>query len=195
MIKIIKIYETIKTRKDYKMLNCAATTIVCVDLQEKLINLAKNNDVLIKNASALLNCASILNIDAIITEQYPKGLGQTIEGIRNIIGFDKFKKFEKTSFSFLNNNDFNYELKKDIIIFGIETHICVFQSVLDLIKKGHNVYVALDCCASKNKIDHKTSLNLMKDFGAKIITSQIVLFEFLKDSRHPNFKEIQALIK
>ncbi len=177
------------------MLNCATTTIVCIDLQEKLINLAKNNDVLIKNASVILNCASILNIDTIITEQYPKGLGQTIEDIRNINGFDKFKKLEKTSFSFLNSDEFNYELKKDIVIFGIETHICVYQSVLDLIQKGHNVYVISNCCASKNKIDYKTSLRLMENFGAKITTSQIVLFELLKDSRHPNFKEIQALIK
>jgi len=64
-----------------------------------------------------------------------------------------------------------------------------------LIKKGHNVYVVADCCASRSELNYKTSLELMKQFGAKITTLEIVLFEFLKSSKHPNFKEIQTLIK
>ena len=86
-------------------------------------------------------------------------------------------------------------MKENIVIFGIETHICVYQSVLDLIQKGYRVYVVGDCCASRKKKNHKTALELMKTFGAKITTLEIVLFEFLKSSKHPNFKEVQALIK
>jgi len=82
-----------------------------------------------------------------------------------------------------------------VIIFGIETHICVYQTVLDLLKNGHNVFVVKDCCASRSELNYETSLELMKQQGAKITTLEIVLFEFLKSSKHPNFKEVQALIK
>ena len=88
-----------------------------------------------------------------------------------------------------------YKLKKNIVIFGIETHICVYQTVLDLLKEGHNVYVVADCCGSRNELNYKTALDLMKQFGAKITTLEIVLFEFLKSSKHEKFKEIQSLIK
>ena len=107
----------------------------------------------------------------------------------------KFKKCEKNTFSAIQTPEFNFKLAKNVVIFGIETHICVYQTVLDLIKKGHNVYVVADCCASRSELNYRTSLELMKQFGAKITTLEIVLFEFLKSSKHEKFKEIQALIK
>ena len=147
----------------------------------------------VENAKKLLQLASILNIDTILTEQYPKGLGSTIEDIKG------FKTIEKTTFSALQTSRFLEELEKlnnkNIIIFGIETHICVYQTVLDLINKNYNVFVVCDCCASRKKLNHKTALRLMESYGAKITTLEICLFEFLKSSKHPNFKEIQGLIK
>ena len=139
-----------------------------------------------------MEAANILNIDTVITEQYPKGLGSTIEPINAITSF---KTIEKTTFSALQTPEFNHKLNKDIIIFGIETHICVYQTVMDLINNSHNVYVVADCSASRNDLNHNTALELMKQAGAKITTLEIVLFEYLKSSKHPNFKEIQALIK
>lgn len=175
--------------KGVKMLDCQNTTVICIDLQEKLVDMVKNSDFIAANAVKLLNAAHILDVDTIITEQYPKGLGSTIEQIRAI---SNFKTIEKTSFSAY---DILSGLKENIVIFGIETHICVYQSVLDLLKKGHSVYVVADCCASRKDLDYKTSLELMKQQGAKITTLEIVLFEFLKSSKHPNFKEVQKLIK
>ena len=84
---------------------------------------------------------------------------------------------------------------KNVIIFGIETHICLLQSVIDLIKLGYNVFVVADCSSSRSEENHKTALNLMQQNGASIITLEIALFELLKSSKHPNFKEIQQLIK
>ena len=85
--------------------------------------------------------------------------------------------------------------RKQIVIGGIETHICVLQTVENLINEGFEVYVLKDACASRNKKDYKTGLELMKQYGAKTTCSEIVLFQWLKTSKHPNFKEIQALIK
>ena len=171
------------------MLNIENTSVVCIDLQEKLVNMLANSDLIANNATKLMKASYILNVDTIITEQYPKGLGSTIESINAITSF---KKYEKTSFSAL---EVLPELKENVVIFGIETHICVYQTVMDLLEKGHNVYVVSDCCASRSEINYKTSLELMKQFGAKITTLEIVLFELLKSSKHPNFKEVQALIK
>lgn len=171
------------------MLNVENTSVVCIDLQEKLVNMLQNQDLIANNATKLMKAAHILNIDTIITEQYPKGLGSTIESINAITSF---KTLEKTSFSAYQELP---KLKENIVIFGIETHICVYQTVMDLLEKGHDVYVVADCCASRSELNYKTSLELMKQQGAKIATLEIVLFELLKSSKHPNFKEVQALIK
>lgn len=172
------------------------TTVVCIDIQEKLVNMLKNSDTVASNSIKLMKTAKILDIDTIITEQYPKGLGLTIEAIRQI---KEFKTVEKTTFSVLKTEAFKNEFQKldnkNILIFGIETHICVLQSVLDLIGAGYNVFVVSNCCASRDENNHKIALELMKQYGAKIVTLEIVLFELLKSSKHHNFKEIQQLIK
>lgn len=174
------------------MLDCQNTSVVCIDLQEKLVNMLNNPDFVAKNATKLMSAAHILNLDTVITEQYPKGLGSTIESIKTITNFEII---EKTTFSALKTPEFNHKLNKNVVIFGIETHICVYQTVMDLLEKGHDVYVVADCCASRSELNYNTSLELMKQQGAKIATLEMVLFEFLKSSKHPNFKEIQALIK
>ena len=178
------------------MFNEKDTALICIDIQEKLVNMLDNAEQIAKNCEIILKAANILNINTLITEQYPKGLGSTIEPIKSITSFITI---EKTSFSALQTeeflNEFNKINNKNIIIFGIETHICVLQSVIDLIKNGYNVFVVSDCCSSRSKKNHKTALNLMQQEGARIITLEIALFNFLKSSKHPNFKEIQALIK
>lgn len=174
------------------MLDCQNTSVVCIDVQEKLVNMLKNSEQIAKNAQILMQASNILKLDAIITEQYPKGLGTTIESIKSIADF---KILEKTSFSAFEVLESNCNLKENVIIFGIETHICVYQTVMDLLKKEYNVYVIADCCASRNELNYLSSLELMKQSGAKVATLEIALFELLKTSKHPNFKEIQVLIK
>ena len=178
------------------MFNTNDTTIICIDIQQKLVNMLQNGDIVSSNAIKLMKTASILDINTVITEQYPKGLGATINDISSI---KPFKTIEKTTFSALQTQEFADYFKtlnnKNILIFGIETHICVLQSVIDLINKGYKVFVVENCSASRSENDHKTALELMKQYGASVITLEIALFNFLKSSRHPNFKEIQQLIK
>ena len=178
------------------MFNTNDTSIICIDIQEKLVNMLSNGNITASNCAKLMKTASILDINTIITEQYPKGLGSTINEIKSIKAFETV---EKTTFSALQTVDFEEKFKKfnskNVIIFGIETHICVLQSVIDLIKKGYKVFVVEDCSSSRSENNHKTALNIMKQYGATIITLEIALFNFLKSSKHPNFKEIQQLIK
>ena len=120
------------------------TTIICIDIQEKLVNMLQNSTQIAKNTEKLMKAASILNIDTIVTEQYPKGLDQTIESIKNI---KDFKIVEKNTFSAIQTpefvNKFNNLKNKNILIFGIETHICVLQSVIDLLENNYHVIMFL----------------------------------------------------
>lgn len=163
------------------------TTIIAIDIQDKLVNMLSNGAEVKNNAAKLLKAASVLNIDTIITEQYPKGLGSTVDEIKAI---KDFKTIEKTDFAAHQKPK-----NKNVIIFGIETHICVLQSALELIEEGYSVYVVADCSSSRSSFNHDTALEIMKQKGATILSLEIALFEFLKSSRHPNFKEVQALIK
>ena len=178
------------------MFNANDSTIIAIDIQEKLVNMFSHKESIIENCTKLLKSAKILNIDTILTEQYPKGLGATIEDIKKI---KDFKTIEKTTFSALATPEFKEEFNKtknkNIILFGIETHICVLQTALDLLNRDCNVFVVADCCASRSEYNKTVALDLMKQFGCKIITLEIALFEFLKSSKHPSFKEVQGLIK
>ena len=188
----------VKDNKDFSkdMFDENNTTVICIDIQEKLVNMLQNSETIEKNTSILMKTANILNLDTIITEQYPKGLGSTIETIK---GIKDFTTIEKTTFSVLKTPEFVEKFKslknKNILIFGIETHICVLQSVIDILESNYNVFLVSDCCASRDENNHNIALDVMKQKGAYIITLEIALFNLLKSSKHPNFKEIQKFIK
>ncbi len=173
------------------MLNTNNTTILCIDIQDKLVNMLQNKEELRKNVLKLMKAADILNINTIITEQYPKGLGSTINEIKSIADF---KIIEKTSFSALQTEGFPEIKNENIVLFGIETHICVYQTALDLINLGKKVHIVSDCSASRNEFNHKTALDALSRQGAVIESLEMILFQFLKSSKHPDFKEVQKLI-
>ena len=178
------------------MLTPENSIITVIDIQKKLVN-ATNIFNIEKPAFNLLNCAQALDIPIIITEQYPKGLGLTVDKLKKAASSAKY--IEKTSFSALQTKEFYNSLKstnrKQVIIFGIELHICVYQTICDLINEGYEVYCVKDACASRKQKDFDTCIELLKQKGAYITCSEIVLFELLKSSLHPKFKEIQSLIK
>ena len=166
-----------------------------IDIQEKLVGmLTKNKSA--KKAEILAKTAKILGLKTILTEQYPKGLGSTIPDIKYCLP-DNARYFEKTSFNALDTQGIEETLHgtKNIFISGIETHICVYQTAIALLQKGFNVFVVKDACASRETDEFKAGINLMEKEGAKILTTEMVIFEMLKSSKHPNFKEVQALIK
>lgn len=169
------------------------SAILFIDIQEKLVQMLKK-DKITKKAYILSEMANILGIEKIFTEQYPKGLGSTIDTISKK---ETDKVFEKTAFNALETEGVYDALKEkeNIFVCGIETHICVYQTVKALIEKGFNVYVIKDTCASRETDEFKAGINLMEKLGATITTTEIVLFELLKTSKHPQFKLVQALIK
>lgn len=180
------------------LLSINNSLVVIIDIQEKLLNAVFNKRNLEDKACVISKAANILNIPVIVTEQYPKGLGKTIDNLKNYLN-PNTNFFEKTDFSALNNsNIYDYikqQNKKQIVIFGIETHICVSQTVEALIQEGFDVFVIKDACGSRAESEHMAGLDRMKENHAHCITAEIALFEWLRTSKHPNFKEIQGLIK
>lgn len=171
--------------------------LLVIDVQEKLVN-ALDKDIIVKRVSNLVKSARLLNIPVVATEQYPKGLGATVEAVSTEF-FENTPVFEKTSFNALEADGVLAKIKafnkKQVVICGIETHICVHQTAAALLREGYEVYVAKDACASRSKYEFKQGIELMASNGVKVSCVEIVLFEWLKTAKNPCFKEIQALIK
>lgn len=180
------------------MLKMEDSVLIIIDMQEKLVKAVPDGNKIVNNFTKIAHAADILNIPTLITEQYPIGLGTTVDEIKNTVSLGTFT-VEKNSFSAMSEVDFNSAVKavgkKQAVIGGIETHICVLQTAYDLIKEGIEVYIVKDCTSSRKNEEYEAGLELLKQYGARIATVEIVLFEWLKTSKHCNFKEIQNLIK
>ena len=176
-------------------INTENSAFLFIDVQEKLTAMLRK-DKAAKKAEILAKTAKILNIKTVLTEQYPQGLGSTIPSVKYCLP-DSAKTFEKTSFNALDTDGVKDALGdvKNVFIFGIETHICVLQTALALLQNGYNVFVIKDACASRETDEFKAGINLMEKEGAKIMTTEIVLFGLLKTAKHPTFTEVQLLIK
>ncbi|MBE7705904.1 MAG: isochorismatase family protein [Cyanobacteria bacterium SIG30] len=179
------------------MLNVDNALVLMIDVQEKLVSATNAFDEAI-NAEKIIHGAKILNIPVVVTEQYPSGLGQTVENVAQHFS-SNVKMFEKRTFSAVGEENIfscvEQYGKKQIILFGIELHICVLQTALELLDKGYEVFVVQNASKSRKILDFEIGLNLLKTKGVKILSLEILLFDLLKTSKHPNFKEVQALIK
>ena len=179
-------------------LNLEDSLVLIIDVQDKLLNAVFNKEQVEKKSAIIAEAAKILGIPVVVTEQYPKGLGNTIPAVKDALAEDT-EIFEKTAFSALNNEEILEAIKKhnkkQILIFGIETHICVSQTTAAFRERGYEVSVIKDACGSRAEEEYLAGLERMKDNGAYIITTEIALFEWLKGAKHPNFKAVQALIK
>ncbi len=164
-----------------------------IDVQEKLVAMLDDESVKIDSIK-LAKTASILNIPTVITEQYPKGLGATIQEIKDVLPNAEY--IEKTSFSAFKEDDVKKLLsQKQIVLFGIETHICVLQTAMDLLNEGYEVFLVQNACGSRTNDNKQAALRRLIHAGVQIVTTEMVIFELLESSKHPNFKEVQSLIK
>lgn len=175
------------------MLEANNSLVLMIDVQERLVGALEKN-VIVEKSQKIIDGANVLGIPVLATEQYPKGLGHTVVTLA-----DNTEVVEKTYFNALLEDGMLDKIKsygkKQIILFGIETHICVYQTACALIEAGFEVYIIKDACASRNKYEFKQGIEAMRDNGAKISCVEMTLFEWLKGAKNPKFKEVQALIK
>lgn len=180
------------------ILNRTQTALVVVDLQEAFRSAIPDFPLIAERTSIAVRGFQILDIPIIITEQYPKGLGSTVEEIRYSLP-DDFEFIEKTAFSSCGARPFQEKLKATgvthVVICGVETHICVNQTAHDLLTEAFEVHILTDCVGSRFSTDKETALRKMRMNGVIPSTVEMALFELLRDAKHEQFKEVQALIK
>lgn len=164
-----------------------------VDYQEKLVPVMREKELLIYHSQILLQGLKILDVPMTITQQYTKGLGTTVEDITAAVGTETY--VEKISFSAYEQVKEQIQGKKFVIVCGIEAHICVLQTVIDLAAAGYIPVVVEDCISSRKKYDKKIALERMKQEGAMITTTESLLFELLREAGTDTSKKIQRLIK
>ena len=169
--------------------------LLIIDIQERIIRPIFNKDSIIKNIKKLINAYQILEENIFVSEQNPLKLGATIPELLPKSGF---KKIEKMEFSLASTQEFSKELKNkkitNLIICGIETHICIQQTVLDCLKKGFEVILISDAMSSRNREDHDIALQRMIQKGAIITTTEAIIFELCKTAGRNEFTEIRKII-
>lgn len=174
------------------------TLLIVIDVQEKLFQAVQGRSKIEKNIISLLKTCGILNVPILFFEQNNKGLGPTISSLSSVC--EKKNVYNKMSFSIKGSEEFmtycsTHKKLKNILICGIETHVCVFQSVRDLISLGYNVNVVEDAVSSRKESDHLTGLRRMELEGALPSTSEMVIFDLLQRCDRQEFKTILELVK
>ena len=171
--------------------------LLVIDFQVRLMQSIHNHEVLERKAAALIKGCHILGMPILTTQQYTKGLGDTIPALKEALCESPY--IEKITFSCCGNSEFidklNASKKNNILVTGVEAHICVQQTVLDLLAMGNQVYVIADCIGSRSERDYTYGIERMRQSGAVITTMESVLFEFLQRADHPKRKEISNLVK
>lgn len=174
-----------------------STVGLVIDIQERLLPHIHENKKLIGNVGILLEGLKVLEVPVLITEQYRKGLGATVPEVEEKLL--RFNPLEKMTFSCCDDNGFIAELKmtrrKSVIICGIESHVCVLQTTIDLISKGYQAVVVSDCISSRKQNDMFIAIERMRQEGAIITTCESILFELARVSGTEKFKAISKLVK
>ena len=173
------------------------TGLLIVDAQEKLMGVMGNPDRVSERIIQLLQLARVFNLPVILTEQYSKWLGPTIPAVKAVL--PEYRPIEKLDFNCCNVDLFNTRLKEkalnQIILVGVETHICVFQTCVSLLQKGYTVHVPHHAVDSRTEDNWNIGLSLMKEAGAVITSTETVIFQIMKRAGTKEFKEMLKVVK
>lgn len=179
-------------------LKADSTALLIVDMQERFASAISEFEPIANRVKGLIEAAKQLDVSVLATEQYPQGLGSTVENIRSALP-PNTPVFEKLTFSCFDCEPFRKELikqKRDtLLIAGIEAHICILQTALDAAERGYNVYVVEDAVGSRHEKDRNSAFEFMRSGKVNVLTMEAVLFLLLKSAEHPAFTEIQKIIK
>jgi nicotinamidase-related amidase len=181
-------------------LSRADAVLIVIDVQEKLTPVIDGHEEIARNIERLVRGCKILDVPALLTEQYVRGLGPTIPSIKQ--AFEEtfgYEPIEKNCFSGYGCAEFVTALrllqKKQAIVAGVETHVCVYQTVMDLMANGYQVTIAADAIGSRSASNKDVALRRMVAEGAKLSSTEMALFEMLVESGTDEFRAIAKLVK
>lgn len=181
---------------DKYIINQDEAVLFVIDIQEKLVPAIHLGEQVIKNTYVLIAAAQKLSIPVIATEQYPKGLGKTVPALANHLELESI--YEKITFSgcipevLTVLKSFG---RKKIIVAGMETHVCVFQTVRNLLENDFQVFIPADAVSSRTASNYLNGLEMMSSMGAVVSNTETIFFDLLKRAGTPVFKELSRLIK
>ena len=172
--------------------------LIVIDVQEKLFPVMHGKEKLLRNLEILIKGFKLFGLPIFMTEQVPEKLGSTIESVRSLL--DGVDSISKTSFScasdpkFLSVSD-SFSSNDGIVLAGIETHVCVYQTERDLIRRGHHVEVVTDAVSSRDPNNHRVALDRIRNNGGFLTTTEMLLFNIKADAKGEDFKELAKLVK
>ena len=176
------------------------TLLAIIDVQTRLTAAmpAKVLARLQRYTSLLLKAATTLNIPVFVTEQYPQGLGRLEPDLERLLPATS-RRYTKTTFSCAGAGTFTADLRatrrKQVVLTGMETHVCILQSAMDLLQSGYQVIVVSEAVCSRHRESYETALQRMRQAGVIITNAESVVFEWLRDARHEQFKTLQPLLR
>ena len=189
------------------LLDARRSIVVVIDLQGKLVDMVYRPELVLEGTRRLMKLADLFSVPVVLTEQYPKGIGPTQVGIREAFDALSTRKFflEKTAFGCCGDSGFETLLaqarpglaagQRQIVVAGIEAHVCVMQTVLELLASGHQVHLCWECVSGRGEEYRRHALERMAAAGAVLTNHESVAFEWARDKNHPQFKAISALLK
>ncbi|XP_055848936.1 isochorismatase domain-containing protein 1-like [Episyrphus balteatus] len=181
----------------YKRLDPLRSLFLLCDVQEKFRNVMPLFGNMVQNINKLLQVGRALDVPLIVTEQYPKGLGNTVKEISlnnalAVIPKTKFTMYVPEMHCFIEELVSKGPI--EVIIFGLETHVCVLQSAMDFMENDYSVHVVADCCCSRLNQDRDVALNLLRQMGCYVQTSESVIFNLIQDKTHPKFEAVKNAV-
>lgn len=180
------------------MLDRNHTILLVVDVQERMLPAIANHDDVLNQVTKLAKGFHVLGLPMLVTEQYSKGLGPTVEPVREAMQ-EWYRPIEKISFSACGDLHFMNQLeaagKQNVILCGVETHVCVYQTAMDLRELGYNVEVAADAVGSRAEINYRIALEKMARIGIGLTSVEMILFEIMLRADIPEFKPVQSIVK
>jgi isochorismate hydrolase len=179
------------------LIEAARCCLLVIDVQEKLLPAVHAPKRVLANSAILMKAANRLGLPILVSEQYPKGLGATDPALSALTAAESF--VEKVHFSCMGEKNYTQKLSKlgrdQAVVCGIEAHICVLQTTMDLIAEGIQPFVVADAVSSRQTEDRTRALERLAEAGAKIVTTEMALFEWMRRAGTPEFKDISTLIK
>ena len=179
------------------LIDSAKSCLLIVDVQPRLLRAMDAPRQVVGGCSLMMKAAGILDVPVVVSEQYPEGLGQTVEPLAELASDDAF--FSKLEFSCARNRGILGKIgdlaPEHVVIGGIEAHVCVLQSAIGLAREGYSCFVAADATSSRNPANHAAAMARMREAGVEIVTSEMVVFEWLEKAGTPEFKELSRLLK
>ena len=179
-------------------LNAQECALLVIDIQEKLLPPIYEKERLVRNSQLLIRLANILSMPVVLTTQYVKGLGAVVPEIASLL--PELKPLDKLEFGCFGNSEFCSNVarlrgRNTLLLCGMETHICVLQTALGALNQGHLVHVAADAVSSRTELNWKLGLERMRDAGAVISSTEMMIYELLGKSGSPEFKEMLKHLK